>query len=45
MWQYCPCQVAQEALNYLRDPLHSHFKRIRVGNPEGFRFDPRLRHR
>jgi hypothetical protein len=29
-------------LNYLLNPLHPHFKRIRIGRPEPFSFDPRL---
>ncbi|MGH7318306.1 MAG: RES family NAD+ phosphorylase [Candidatus Rokuibacteriota bacterium] len=40
-----PSAVIPQELNYLLNPLHSHFKRIRVGNPEAFRFDPRLRRR
>jgi RES domain-containing protein len=37
-----PAVILQEP-NYLLNPLHSDFKRIRVGKPEAFRFDPRLR--
>jgi RES domain-containing protein len=40
-----PSAVIPQELNYLLNPLHSHFKRIRVGKPEAFRFDPRLQHR
>jgi len=40
-----PSAVIPQELNYLLNPLHSRFKRIRVGNPEAFRFDPRLRRR
>ena len=35
--------VIPQEPNYLLDPLHSDFRRIRVGKPEAFRFDPRLR--
>lgn len=38
-----PSAVIPQELNYLLNPLHPHFKRIRVGRPEPFRFDPRLR--
>src|SRR5438132_1459314 len=40
-----PSAVIPQEPNYLLNPLHSHFKRIRTGNPEAFRFDPRLRRR
>jgi len=40
-----PSAVIPQELNYLLNPLHSHFKRIRPGNSEAFRFDPRLRRR
>jgi RES domain-containing protein len=40
-----PSAVIPQELNYLLNPLHSDFKRIRVGKPEAFRFDPRLRRR
>jgi RES domain-containing protein len=40
-----PSAVVPQELNYLLNPLHSHFKRIRAGGPEAFRFDPRLRRR
>jgi RES domain-containing protein len=38
-----PSAVIPQELNYLLNPLHSRFKRIRVGAPEAFRFDARLR--
>jgi RES domain-containing protein len=38
-----PSAVIPQELNYLLNPLHSHFKRIRVAAPEAFRFDARLR--
>ena len=40
-----PSAVIPQELNYLLNPLHSDFKRIRAGKPEAFRFDPRLRRR
>lgn len=40
-----PSAVIPQEVNYLLNPLHSHFKRIRVGDPELFGFDPRLRRR
>jgi RES domain-containing protein len=40
-----PSAVIPQELNYLLNPRHSDFKRILVGNPEAFRFDPRLRRR
>jgi RES domain-containing protein len=38
-----PSAVIPHELNYLLNPRHPHFKRIRVGRPEPFVFDPRLR--
>jgi RES domain-containing protein len=38
-----PSAVIPQELNYLLNPRHADFKRIRVGKPEAFRFDPRLR--
>jgi RES domain-containing protein len=38
-----PSAVVPHDLNYLLNPLHPHFKRIRIGRPEPFSFDPRLR--
>jgi len=40
-----PSAVIPQELTYLLNPLHSHFRRIRAGDPEPFRFDPRLRRR
>jgi RES domain-containing protein len=40
-----PSAVIPHELNYLLNPRHPHFKRIRVGRPEPFSFDPRLRKR
>jgi len=40
-----PSAVIPQELNYVLNPVHPDFKRIRVGNPEAFRFDPRLRRR
>jgi RES domain-containing protein len=37
-----PSAVIPQELNYLLNPRHAHFKRIRVRDPEPFRFDPRL---
>ena len=39
-----PSVVIPHELNYLLNPRHPHFKRIRVGRPEPFAFDSRLRH-
>jgi RES domain-containing protein len=38
-----PSAVIPQEMNYLLNPRHVNFKRIRVRNPEPFRFDPRLR--
>jgi RES domain-containing protein len=40
-----PSAVIPQELNYLLNPRHAHFKRIRVSDPVPFRFDPRLRRR
>jgi len=40
-----PSAVIPEELNYLLNPLHPHFTRLRVGRPRPFSFDPRLRKR
>ncbi len=40
-----PSAVIPQELNYLLNPLHPHFKRIQIGRPEPFSFDPRLRKR
>lgn len=37
-----PSAIIPHELNYLLNPQHSQFKRIRVGAPEPFSFDPRL---
>jgi RES domain-containing protein len=37
-----PSAVIPQELNYLLNPLHPQFKRIQVGRPEPFSFDPRL---
>lgn len=37
-----PSAIVPHELNYLLNPLHPHFKRIRIGQPEPFSFDPRL---
>ena len=37
-----PSAIIPHELNYLLNPLHPHFKRIRIGRPEPFSFDPRL---
>lgn len=37
-----PSAVIPQELNYLLNPLHPRFKRIRIGKPEPFRFDPRM---
>jgi RES domain-containing protein len=40
-----PSAVIPQELDYLLNPRHAHFKRIRFGNPETFRSDPRLHRR
>jgi RES domain-containing protein len=40
-----PSAVIPQELNYLLNPLHPLFKRIHIGRPEPFSFDPRLRKR
>jgi RES domain-containing protein len=37
-----PSAIIPRELNYLLNPLHPHFKRVRIGRPEPFFFDPRL---
>jgi RES domain-containing protein len=37
-----PSALIPQELNYVLNPLHSRFKRIRIGRPESFSFDPRL---
>lgn len=38
-----PSAIVPQELNYLLNPLHPHFKRVRIGRPDRFSFDPRLR--
>jgi RES domain-containing protein len=38
-----PSAIIPSDLNYLLNPLHPQFRRIRIGRPEPFTFDPRLR--
>jgi RES domain-containing protein len=40
-----PSAIIPQEFNYLLNPLHPHFKRIQIGRPEPFSFDPRLRKR
>ena len=37
-----PSAIIPEDLNYLLNPLHPQFKRIRIGQPKSFSFDPRF---
>ncbi len=37
-----PSAVIPEERNYLLNPAHRHFKRIRLRKPAAFRFDPRM---
>ncbi len=37
-----PSIIIPEELNYVLNPAHPAFKKIRVGRPENFAFDPRL---
>jgi RES domain-containing protein len=37
-----PSAIVPHDSNYLLNPLHPHFKRIHIGQPEPFSFDPRL---
>jgi RES domain-containing protein len=37
-----PSAVIPEAFNFLINPLHADFRKVRVGKPKPFRFDPRL---
>lgn len=37
-----PSVIVPQDLNYLLNPLHPQFRRIRVGRPEPFAFDPRF---
>ena len=40
-----PSAVIPHEDNYLLNPLHRAFRTIRIGSPERFRFDPRIRKR
>jgi len=37
-----PSAIIPHELNHLLNPRHSQFRRVRVGTPEPFSFDPRL---
>lgn len=37
-----PSAIVPQELNYLLNPAHRDFRRIRVGKPEPFRFDERM---
>jgi RES domain-containing protein len=37
-----PSVIIPAEPNYLLNPTHSDFKRIRIGKPTSFSFDPRL---
>jgi RES domain-containing protein len=37
-----PSVVVAGSFNYLLNPLHPLFRRVRIGKPKPFRFDPRL---
>lgn len=37
-----PSAIVPSELNYLLNPLHPNFRKIRVGRPEPFSLDPRL---
>jgi RES domain-containing protein len=37
-----PSAIIPHELNYLLNPRHPEFRRVRVGAPEPFSFDPRL---
>lgn len=38
-----PSAVVPQESNYLLNPRHPDFRRIKIGRPEAFSFDPRLR--
>jgi RES domain-containing protein len=40
-----PSAIVPREWNYLLNPAHAGFRRLRIGNPEDFRFDTRLRPR
>ncbi|MBI2497892.1 MAG: RES domain-containing protein, partial [Opitutae bacterium] len=37
-----PSVVVPGEFNYLLNPAHPDFKRVKIGKPEPFSFDPRL---
>jgi len=37
-----PSAIARSEVNYLLNPRHSDFRKVRVGDPSAFVFDPRL---
>jgi len=37
-----PSVIVPQELNFLLNPRHPQFKRIRIGRPQSFYFDPRL---
>src|SRR5262249_47048384 len=37
-----PSVIISKELNYLLNPLHPDFKKLKIGKPEPFAFDPRL---
>ena len=37
-----PSVIIPQDFNYLLNPLHPAFKRMRLGRPEPFYFDPRV---
>ncbi|MBX9580323.1 MAG: RES family NAD+ phosphorylase [Gemmataceae bacterium] len=37
-----PSAVVPDGFNYLLNPLHPRFAEVRIGQPQPFRFDPRL---
>ena len=37
-----PSAVVPGEFNYLLNPVHADFKRVKIGEPESFAFDPRL---
>ena len=38
-----PSAVIPQAYNFLINPMHAEFRKIRIGKPKPFRFDPRLK--
>lgn len=37
-----PCALIPEEENYIINPAHPDFKRLKIGTPEAFTYDPRL---